>query len=149
MFPLSGEGPVPSMSPSPREENVDGNGVPCLIAIGRLQVTSSPNCADLLDQSAPAEFISRHSVDGKFTFVDQRWTLVENVSSFIRRRRTGVLPKGRFLMTSIACHGVVGQYWGVFPLPSSCSWLGVSQPKSFVYTSPTQLIMRRERWMDI
>ncbi|XP_006814028.1 aryl hydrocarbon receptor nuclear translocator 2-like [Saccoglossus kowalevskii] len=46
----------------------------CLVAIGRLQVTSSPNCADLAGSGTPTEFISRHSMDGKFTFVDQRVT---------------------------------------------------------------------------
>lgn len=48
----------------------------CLVAIGRLQVTSSPNSSDLLGatNACPTEFISRHSVDGKFTFVDQRFT---------------------------------------------------------------------------
>ncbi|XP_070541881.1 aryl hydrocarbon receptor nuclear translocator 2-like isoform X2 [Ptychodera flava] len=46
----------------------------CLVAIGRLQVTSSPNCADLGGSGTPTEFISRHSMDGKFTFVDQRVT---------------------------------------------------------------------------
>lgn len=44
----------------------------CLVAIGRLQVTSTPNTADLSGSNANAEFISRHSVDGKFTFVDQK-----------------------------------------------------------------------------
>ncbi|XP_078604361.1 aryl hydrocarbon receptor nuclear translocator 2-like isoform X6 [Branchiostoma floridae x Branchiostoma japonicum] len=44
----------------------------CLVAIGRLQVTSSPSCSDLNTTSPPTEFISRHSMDGKFTFVDQR-----------------------------------------------------------------------------
>ncbi|XP_077989629.1 aryl hydrocarbon receptor nuclear translocator 2-like isoform X3 [Glandiceps talaboti] len=48
----------------------------CLVAIGRLQVTSSPNCADLGSAGTPTEFISRHSMDGKFTFVDQRVTSV-------------------------------------------------------------------------
>ncbi|XP_021963129.1 aryl hydrocarbon receptor nuclear translocator homolog isoform X2 [Folsomia candida] len=44
----------------------------CLVAIGRLQVTSSPNTADMSASQSPAEFITRHSIDGKFTFVDQR-----------------------------------------------------------------------------
>jgi len=48
----------------------------CLVAIGRLQVTNTPNCSDILGPSPPAEFISRHSMDGKFTFVDQRVTPV-------------------------------------------------------------------------
>ncbi|XP_071481156.1 aryl hydrocarbon receptor nuclear translocator homolog [Diadema antillarum] len=46
----------------------------CLVAIGRLQVTSTPNCADLGGAGTPNEFISRHNIDGKFTFVDQRVT---------------------------------------------------------------------------
>ncbi|KAL5004335.1 hypothetical protein ScPMuIL_017791 [Solemya velum] len=46
----------------------------CLVAIGRLQVTSTPNCGDLLNPNAATEFISRHSIEGKFTFVDQRVT---------------------------------------------------------------------------
>jgi len=44
----------------------------CLVAIGRLQVTSMPNSNDIMGSNATNEFISRHALDGKFTFVDQR-----------------------------------------------------------------------------
>ena len=45
----------------------------CLVAIGRLQVTSTPNCSDMSNSNSATEFISRHAIDGKFTFVDQRF----------------------------------------------------------------------------
>lgn len=44
----------------------------CLVAIGRLQVTSSPNCTDMSNICQPTEFISRHNTEGIFTFVDHR-----------------------------------------------------------------------------
>ncbi|CAG0917689.1 unnamed protein product [Notodromas monacha] len=44
----------------------------CLVAIGRLQVTSTPNTNDLVGSAAANEFISRHGVEGKFSFADQR-----------------------------------------------------------------------------
>ncbi|XP_034356765.1 aryl hydrocarbon receptor nuclear translocator isoform X2 [Arvicanthis niloticus] len=44
----------------------------CLVAIGRLQVTSSPNCTDMSNICQPTEFISRHNIEGIFTFVDHR-----------------------------------------------------------------------------
>ncbi|KAK7492599.1 hypothetical protein BaRGS_00016078 [Batillaria attramentaria] len=59
-----------------RSENEEGGSHCCLVAIGRLQVTNTPNCSDLMGPNATSEFISRHSIDGKFTFVDQRVTAV-------------------------------------------------------------------------
>ncbi|NXC12835.1 ARNT2 protein, partial [Corythaeola cristata] len=44
----------------------------CLVAIGRLQVTSSPVCMDMNGMSVPTEFLSRHNSDGVITFVDPR-----------------------------------------------------------------------------
>ncbi|XP_076443814.1 aryl hydrocarbon receptor nuclear translocator homolog isoform X2 [Babylonia areolata] len=59
-----------------RSDGEDNGSHCCLVAIGRLQVTNTPNCSDLMGPNATSEFISRHSVDGKFTFVDQRVTSV-------------------------------------------------------------------------
>ncbi|XP_052000179.1 aryl hydrocarbon receptor nuclear translocator 2 isoform X1 [Xyrauchen texanus] len=44
----------------------------CLVAIGRLQVTSSPVSMDMNGLSVPTEFLSRHNSDGIITFVDPR-----------------------------------------------------------------------------
>lgn len=44
----------------------------CLVAIGRLQVTSTANSPDMAGANSQSEFISRHAMDGKFSFVDQR-----------------------------------------------------------------------------
>nr|UGW01546.1 hypoxia inducible factor 1 beta [Eriocheir sinensis] len=54
------------------EEEAHGASHCCLVAIGRLQVTSTPNTSDLMGSNSQNEFISRHAMDGKFTFVDQR-----------------------------------------------------------------------------
>ena len=45
----------------------------CLIAIGRLQPTSMPTSKDLLDSASASEFITRQTLDGRFSFVDQRY----------------------------------------------------------------------------
>lgn len=54
------------------EEEAHGSSHCCLVAIGRLQVTSAPDTSDLMGSNSQSEFISRHAMDGKFTFVDQR-----------------------------------------------------------------------------
>ncbi|XP_019495690.1 PREDICTED: aryl hydrocarbon receptor nuclear translocator 2 isoform X10 [Hipposideros armiger] len=57
----------------PEEDAEVGQGSKyCLVAIGRLQVTSSPVCVDMSGMSVPTEFLSRHSSDGVITFVDPR-----------------------------------------------------------------------------
>ncbi|KAL2084721.1 hypothetical protein ACEWY4_020239 [Coilia grayii] len=44
----------------------------CLVAIGRLQVTSCPSDSSSSTLNIPVEFISRHNCHGVFTFVDHR-----------------------------------------------------------------------------
>ncbi|NWS60608.1 ARNT2 protein, partial [Chunga burmeisteri] len=57
----------------PEEDTDVGQGSKyCLVAIGRLQVTSSPVCMDMNGMSVPTEFLSRHNSDGVITFVDPR-----------------------------------------------------------------------------
>nr|XP_046170292.1 aryl hydrocarbon receptor nuclear translocator-like isoform X9 [Oncorhynchus gorbuscha] len=52
-------------------DNIQGSRY-CLVAIGRLQVTSCPSDTDINSISVPVEFISRHNCQGLFTFVDNR-----------------------------------------------------------------------------
>ena len=54
-----------------QEEELAGSSC-CLVAIGRLQVTSMPNSNDLAGPENTAEFVTRHTTEGKFTFSDQR-----------------------------------------------------------------------------
>lgn len=53
------------------EDEMHANSSCCLVAIGRLQVTSTPNSGDLSSENNH-EFVSRHALDGNFTFVDHR-----------------------------------------------------------------------------
>jgi len=61
------------------EDEMHASSSCCLVAIGRLQVTSSPGANDLNNSESTHEFVSRHSMDGKFTFVDHR---VANILGF-------------------------------------------------------------------
>ncbi|XP_072320867.1 aryl hydrocarbon receptor nuclear translocator 2 isoform X2 [Eucyclogobius newberryi] len=57
----------------PDEDTEAGQGGKyCLVAIGRLQVTSSPVSMDMNGLAVPTEFLSRHNSDGIITFVDPR-----------------------------------------------------------------------------
>ncbi|XP_064416618.1 aryl hydrocarbon receptor nuclear translocator isoform X1 [Latimeria chalumnae] len=57
----------------PDDEPETGQGSKfCLVALGRLQVTSSPNSFSMNSICPPSEFISRHKTNGTFTFVDHR-----------------------------------------------------------------------------
>lgn len=71
----------PSTSSGMDRIDVDdaSNGFCCLVAIGRLQVISSPNACDLNNANSQIEFMSRHNMEGKFTFLDQR---VSNVLGY-------------------------------------------------------------------
>lgn len=72
----------PSSSSSMDPLDVDdgsGNGFCCLVAIGRLQVISTSDSSDSNNSNSLIEFMSRHSIDGRYKFVDQR---VKNVLGF-------------------------------------------------------------------
>ncbi|XP_072172169.1 protein cycle-like [Diadema setosum] len=59
------------------EVDIDGCNLSCLVAIARVQTIQSPMPSTNNNiQLKPTEFVSRHAMDGKFTFVDQRATAV-------------------------------------------------------------------------
>lgn len=54
------------------EPDNEGCNLSCLVAIGRLHphIVPQPSLADI--RVKPTEYVSRHAIDGKFVFVDQR-----------------------------------------------------------------------------
>ncbi len=54
------------------EPDNEGCNLSCLVAIGRLHphIVPQPSVADI--RVKPTEYVSRHAIDGKFVFVDQR-----------------------------------------------------------------------------
>ncbi|KAG7274833.1 hypothetical protein CRUP_038806 [Coryphaenoides rupestris] len=57
------------------EPDNEGCNLSCLVAIGRLHphILPQPVTPDI--HVKPTEYVSRHAIDGKFVFVDQRWLL--------------------------------------------------------------------------
>ncbi len=55
------------------EPDNEGCNLSCLVAIGRLHphIIPQPTNGDI--RVKPTEYVSRHAIDGKFVFVDQRW----------------------------------------------------------------------------
>uniref|UniRef100_A0A671XAN4 Aryl-hydrocarbon receptor nuclear translocator 2 n=1 Tax=Sparus aurata TaxID=8175 RepID=A0A671XAN4_SPAAU len=64
--------PLTGMTIPDEDTEAGQTGKYCLVAIGRLQVTSSPVSMDMNGLSVPTEFLSRHNSDGVITFVDPR-----------------------------------------------------------------------------
>ncbi|XP_027870666.1 aryl hydrocarbon receptor nuclear translocator 2 isoform X1 [Xiphophorus couchianus] len=64
--------PPAGMAIPEEDSEASQTGKYCLVAIGRLQVTSSPVSMDMNGLSVPTEFLSRHNSDGVITFVDPR-----------------------------------------------------------------------------
>uniref|UniRef100_A0A3Q2DJU6 Basic helix-loop-helix ARNT like 1a n=1 Tax=Cyprinodon variegatus TaxID=28743 RepID=A0A3Q2DJU6_CYPVA len=58
------------------EPDNEGCNLSCLVAIGRLHphIVAQPSPADI--RVKPTEYVSRHAIDGKFVFVDQRATAI-------------------------------------------------------------------------
>uniref|UniRef100_A0A3B5MVV4 Basic helix-loop-helix ARNT like 1a n=1 Tax=Xiphophorus couchianus TaxID=32473 RepID=A0A3B5MVV4_9TELE len=58
------------------EPDNEGCNLSCLVAIGRLHphIIPQPSPADI--RVKPTEYVSRHAIDGKFVFVDQRATAI-------------------------------------------------------------------------
>lgn len=76
-------GGVDHLTASPEEDLLSGvaglggdqnGGDLCLVAIGRLEPKSMPTSIDLIESAPATEFITRQTLDGRFSFVDQRVT---------------------------------------------------------------------------
>lgn len=69
------------------EPDNEGCNLSCLVAIGRLHphIVPQPSLADI--RVKPTEYVSRHAIDGKFVFVDQRWDSNEGGLHLLLRER--------------------------------------------------------------
>ena len=59
------------------EDEMHASSSCCLVAIGRLQVTSTPNSGDLNSENSH-EFVSRHSLDGEHLNFNLKMKLFNN-----------------------------------------------------------------------
>lgn len=78
MSQLTSGGEVEDTSPASTEGGSTEGNLPCLVAIGRLQPTSMPTSKDLVEAAPATEFITRQTLDGRFSFVDQRYVTCEH-----------------------------------------------------------------------
>eukprot|EP00057_Strongylocentrotus_purpuratus_P033588 XP_791998.3 PREDICTED: aryl hydrocarbon receptor nuclear translocator-like protein 1 [Strongylocentrotus purpuratus] len=102
------------------EVDIDGCNLSCLVAVARVQTIQSPMLSTNNNiQLKPIEFVSRHAMDGKYTFVDQRATAVmgylpqellgtscyeyyhiDDISSMAEYHKTVLSSKEKILTTS-------------------------------------------------
>lgn len=81
------------------DDDDEAGNMACLVAIGRLQPTSMPTSKDLVEVVPPTEFITRQTLDGRFSFVDQRYfnrLKINHPQNFLLRNFLIFIPKKKF-----------------------------------------------------
>ncbi|KAK3101699.1 hypothetical protein FSP39_005636 [Pinctada imbricata] len=71
--------PSSKMDLREQEESDDNCNLSCLVAVGQIKTPFDPKSVELEGVNVdvrPVEYISRHSVDGKFTYIDQAATVL-------------------------------------------------------------------------
>jgi len=63
--------PPSGLAMDEEDDEHDSKNLSCLIAVGREVEVADVN-SKFNNHSFPKEFVSRHSIDGKFIYVDQR-----------------------------------------------------------------------------
>lgn len=75
------------------EPDNEGCNLSCLVAIGRLHphIVPQPMNGDI--RVKPTEYVSRHAIDGKFVFVDQRYDFLGEFRDFLSVLSRIALPQ--------------------------------------------------------
>lgn len=73
------------------EPDNEGCNLSCLVAIGRLHPHVVPQPVNGEIRVKPTEYVSRHAIDGKFVFVDQRWEFLQQLPLSSTASRTAFL----------------------------------------------------------